>query len=103
MNDIKVELIDVVKEFPIQRGETTRFRAVNNRNLDNLQVNIANTERLLKKHGKGKGLIISESGIAKPADVQYLKKAGADAFLVGTSIMETGNVGAKVAELYNAL
>ncbi|MCU0464393.1 MAG: ABC transporter ATP-binding protein [Anaerolineae bacterium] len=34
MNDIKVELIDVVKEFPIQRGETTRFRAVNNLNLD---------------------------------------------------------------------
>ena len=76
---------------------------VNNRNLDNLQVDIANTERLLSKHGKGKSLIISESGIAKPADLQYLRKAGADAFLVGTSIMETGDVGAKVAELYNSL
>ncbi len=76
---------------------------VNNRNLDNLQVDIANTERLLSKHGKGKSLIISESGIAKPADIQYLRKAGADAFLVGTSIMETGDVGAKVAELYNSL
>lgn len=76
---------------------------INNRNLDNLQVDIANTERLLIKHGKGKSLIISESGIAKPADIQYLRKAGADAFLVGTSIMETGDVGAKVAELYNSL
>lgn len=76
---------------------------INNRNLDNLQVDIANTERLLSKHGKGKSLIISESGIAKPADIQYLRKAGADAFLVGTSIMETVNVGAKVAELYNSL
>ncbi|HUG95963.1 MAG TPA: indole-3-glycerol-phosphate synthase [Nitrososphaera sp.] len=76
---------------------------VNNRNLDNLQVDIANTERLLSKHGKGKSLIISESGIAKPADRQDLRKAGADAFLVGTSIMETGDVGAKVAELYNSL
>lgn len=76
---------------------------INNRNLDNLKVDIANTERLLKKHGKDKSLIISESGIAEPADIQYLRKAGADAFLVGTSIMETGNVGAKVAELYNAL
>jgi len=76
---------------------------VNNRNLDNLQVDIANTERLLSKHAKGKSLIISESGIAKPADIQYLRKAGADAFLVGTSIMETGDVGAKVAELYNSL
>lgn len=76
---------------------------VNNRNLDNLQVDIANTERLLNRHSKGKSLIISESGIAKPADIQYLRKAGADAFLVGTSIMETGDVGAKVAELYNSL
>lgn len=76
---------------------------INNRNLDNLQVDITTTERLLKKHGKGKSLIISESGISKPADIQYLRKAGADAFLVGTSIMGTGNIGAKVAELYSSL
>ena len=76
---------------------------INNRNLENLKVDIANTERLLKKHGKSKSLIISESGISKPEDIQYLRGAGADAFLVGTSIMETGDVGAKVAELYCAL
>jgi indole-3-glycerol phosphate synthase len=76
---------------------------INNRNLDNLQVDIANTERLLNKHGKGKSLIISESGISKPEDIQYLRAAGADAFLIGTSIMETGDVGAKVAELYSSL
>ncbi|MGI0048314.1 MAG: indole-3-glycerol-phosphate synthase, partial [Nitrososphaera sp.] len=76
---------------------------INNRNLENLRVDIANTERLLKKHDKGKSLIISESGISKPEDIQYLRGAGADAFLVGTSIMETGDVGAKVAELYRAL
>jgi indole-3-glycerol phosphate synthase len=76
---------------------------INNRNLDNLQVDIANTERLLKKHGKNKSIIISESGIGKPEDIQYLRNAGADAFLVGTSIMETGDISGKVAELYNAL
>lgn len=76
---------------------------INNRNLSDLAVDIKNTERLVKEHGKGSSVIISESGIAKPADIQYLKKAGADAFLVGTSIMETGDIGAKVAELYHAL
>jgi indole-3-glycerol phosphate synthase len=76
---------------------------INNRNLDNLQVDIANTEKLLKKHGKGKSVIISESGVGKPEDIQYLRNAGADAFLVGTSIMETGDISGKVAELYNAL
>jgi indole-3-glycerol phosphate synthase len=76
---------------------------INNRNLSDLKVDLANTERLLKKYGKGKSTIISESGISRPADIQYLRKAGADAFLVGTSIMETGSVSAKVAELFNAL
>lgn len=76
---------------------------INNRNLSDLAIDIANTERLIKEHGKGKSVIVSESGISKPVDIQYLKKAGADAFLVGTSIMETGDIGAKVAELYNAL
>ncbi len=83
----------------------SRFELVgiNNRNLSDLAVDITNTERLIKEHGKGSSVIISESGIAKPADIQYLKKVGADAFLVGTSIMETGEIGVKVAELYDAL
>jgi spermidine/putrescine transport system ATP-binding protein len=34
MNDVKVELIDVVKEFPLQRGETIPVRAVNSINLN---------------------------------------------------------------------
>lgn len=76
---------------------------INNRNLADLKIDIANTERLIKKMGKGKSMIISESGISKPADIQYLRRAGADAFLVGTSIMETDNIGAKVRELYSAL
>jgi indole-3-glycerol phosphate synthase len=76
---------------------------INNRDLADLKVDISNTERLIQKHGKGKSLIISESGISKPEEIRYLRKAGADAFLVGTSIMETGDIGAKVAELYNAL
>jgi indole-3-glycerol phosphate synthase len=76
---------------------------INNRNLADLKVDITNTERLIKKYGKGKSMVISESGISKPADIQYLHSIGADAFLVGTSIMETDDVGAKVRELYHAL
>ncbi len=91
------------REFAVVLKARHDLVGINNRNLDNVDVDIANTERLLNKHGKGKSLIISESGIGKPADIQYLRKSGADAFLVGTSIMETGNIGAKVAELYNAL
>ncbi len=76
---------------------------INNRNLDNLQVDITNTEKLLKRYNKGKSIIISESGISSRKDIQYLKRAGADAFLVGTSIMQTPDIGAKIYELYYAL
>jgi indole-3-glycerol phosphate synthase len=76
---------------------------INNRNLDNLQVDISNTEKLLKRYDKGKSVIISESGISTPEDIQYLKRAGADAFLVGTSIMQTSNIGEKISKLYYAL
>ncbi len=76
---------------------------INNRNLDNLQVDISNTERLLSKHGKGRSTIISESGITTPEDIRHLLTAGADAFLVGTSIMETADISAKVRELCDAI
>lgn len=76
---------------------------INNRNLDNLQVDVTNTKKLMKRHNKGKSMIISESGIGSPEDIHYLKTAGADAFLVGTSIMQTADIGAKISELYYAL
>src|SRR3712207_8072595 len=70
---------------------------------DSLQVDITNTEKLLKRYDKGRAVIISESGIGTPEDIQYLKHAGADAFLVGTSIMQTPNIGDKISKLYYAL
>jgi indole-3-glycerol phosphate synthase len=88
-------------------GEVLKTRhgliGINNRNLDNLQVDITNTDKLLKKYNKGKSIIISESGIGTPEDIQYLKRAGADAFLVGTSIMQSSDIGAKVSKLYYAI
>lgn len=76
---------------------------INNRDLDSLKIDITNTQRLLTKFGKGKSVIVAESGISTPAHIQYLRKAGADAFLIGTSIMETEDVGGKVKELYRSL
>jgi len=57
---------------------------------------------LLKKYDKGSNLIVSESGIENTEQIRYLKKAGADAFLIGTSIMEYHeNISSKVKELVN--
>jgi indole-3-glycerol phosphate synthase len=73
---------------------------INNRNLENLEVDIQNTEALLARYTKGDNVVITESGILDASDIRRLKRAGADAFLVGTSIMEADTVESKLRELY---
>jgi indole-3-glycerol phosphate synthase len=76
---------------------------INNRDLNTLSVDIQTTPKLLNKHPKGKNILISESGITSSTEIQLLRKAGADAFLVGTSIMESNDISSKVAELYYSI
>jgi indole-3-glycerol phosphate synthase len=72
---------------------------INNRNLNDLDVDIDVTKRLLQSYNKGKNLIISESGISNNIQIKELLAMGADAFLVGTSIMEAEDPVIKVKEL----
>lgn len=75
---------------------------VNNRNLDTLEVSLETTRRVLEGYGDPRPAI-SESGIRSPADIRYLRECGADAFLVGTGIMERGNVKGGVRALVDSL
>jgi len=75
---------------------------INNRNLDTLVVDLNTTEDLLSDY-KNSRLVVSESGIELPEDIQYLKKCGADAFLVGTSLMKTDNIEENVKKLVDAI
>jgi indole-3-glycerol phosphate synthase len=74
---------------------------INNRNLNNLDVDIDVTKRLLQSYKKGKNVVISESGISNSKQIGELLAMGADAFLVGTSIMESEDPLSKVKELCN--
>ena len=74
---------------------------VNNRNLDTLEIDLKTTELVLERYEKSK-IILSESGINTPEDIQYLKKCGADAFLIGSSIMKSNNIEEQVKKLVNA-
>jgi indole-3-glycerol phosphate synthase len=77
---------------------------INNRNLNDLQINLQITEKLLKKFDKGKNVIVSESGISNSNQIKQLRNAGADAFLIGTSIMEKNeHISNKVKELVNII
>lgn len=61
---------------------------INNRNLSNLTVNLETTKKL-KKYVPN--YLISESGVENIEDAKLLKSYGADAILIGTSILKDKN------------
>ena len=75
---------------------------VNNRDLRDFRVDLATTEKLavrLKRGMCGKYTLVAESGINVRADVQRVGKAGADAILVGESLLRSVDIAGKVREL----
>jgi indole-3-glycerol phosphate synthase len=64
---------------------------VNNRNLRTFVTDLAVTERLAAQ-APANALLVTESGIAAPADVARLERAGARAMLVGESLMRQADV-----------
>jgi indole-3-glycerol phosphate synthase len=71
---------------------------INNRNLKTLQIDM-DTTFALKKEIPSDRIVVSESGIKTRDDVLRLQQAGIDAMLIGTSLMETADIGRKIAEL----
>jgi indole-3-glycerol phosphate synthase len=78
----------------------TKIIGINNRDLTTMKVDITTTEKLAPLISDR--TIISESGISSPDDALRMIDAGADAILVGTSIMQ-GNVYEKTYELVHSL
>ncbi len=96
-------LIEVHTKSELQNALKTNadLIGINNRNLDTLEIDLKTTEKVLAGVKKTRP-ILSESGIETPEDIQYLKKCGADAFLVGSSIMKQDNIEEIVRNLVNA-
>lgn len=66
---------------------------VNNRDLRTFEVDLETTARLARQIPSEAGaLLVAESGIGGPADLEYLREAGAGAFLVGESLMREPNI-----------
>ncbi len=74
---------------------------INNRNLDTLEISLKTTENILSDFKKTRS-IISESGIETSDDIRYLKRCGADAFLIGSSLMKSNNIEENVKKLVNS-
>ena len=71
---------------------------INNRNLKTLKVDLATTLELAKDFPADR-LLVGESGIYSPADIAKLRQAGAQAFLIGESLMRQDDVAAATANL----
>ena len=71
---------------------------INNRDLSTFEVDLATTKRLIKQIPRGH-VVVSESGIKSGSDVVELGKLGVHAVLVGTTLMKSGDMGAKAREL----
>lgn len=65
---------------------TPEVIGINNRNLKTFQTSVSQTEQIAKMVPK-EALLVSESGIHTPDDIARVKKAGANAVLIGEQLM----------------
>lgn len=76
---------------------------VNNRDLKTFKVDLATTERLAKRLREApvgaRKLLVAESGIQTRNDVERLARCGANAILVGESLLRHGSITEKINEL----
>ena len=75
---------------------------INNRNLGTLKVDLKVTKEILSRNDPKGKVVVSESGIKTAMDVRFLRESGAKAFLIGSALMQSGNVEEKVREFVNA-
>lgn len=85
-------LVEVHDETEMMRavGLGAKIIGVNNRNLKDFTIDLGTTKRLSAMVPQGT-LLVSESGISKDEDVEFLKESGADGLLIGTVLMEAEN------------
>jgi indole-3-glycerol phosphate synthase len=75
---------------------------VNNRNLQDMTVDLDVSRQVLMNPPNDPRPILFESGISSPEEIRELRGLGARAFLIGTSIMKASNPTAKFKELLSA-
>lgn len=95
----EIHHLDELQKLPVNFVDIV---GVNSRNLETLQIDKNNAAEILKSV-KGEFLKVAESGINSVQDVTNFKKAGADAFLIGSYLMQSENPEKAIKELYKGL
>ena len=85
-------------EFRFAIDSDADLIGINNRDLGTLKVDLGVTKRILEKNDAQGKIVVSESGIKTIANLHFLHKCGAYAFLIGSTIMLAANIEKKVKE-----
>lgn len=97
--DCLVEIRDRAEAETVLKTEA-RIVGINNRDLRTFRVDCRTTLGLLGEFPELKRrVVVSESGLASAGQVRELRAAGVSAILVGTSLMTSPDIGAKIREL----
>jgi indole-3-glycerol phosphate synthase len=95
-------LIEVHDEAELERALSAGAQVVgvNNRDLRTFVTTLETTARLAARlPANGRPVLVSESGIATPADVARVRDWGADAVLVGEGLVTAPDIATRVQEL----
>jgi indole-3-glycerol phosphate synthase len=97
-------LVEVHDEQELERAaaHAPEMIGVNNRDLRDFSVDVGRTERLLELMPPGT-LVVSESGISEPAQLEALARQGVDAVLVGETLMRSQDPETALAVLRGGL
>jgi indole-3-glycerol phosphate synthase len=90
--------VHTLEELERAKKIGARLIGVNNRDLHSFEVSL-DVSRELIKHAPEDALMIAESGLQTREDLQELRQLGFDGFLIGETLMKSGNTEAKLKEL----
>jgi indole-3-glycerol phosphate synthase len=100
---VLVEVHDAAELERVLALDGVQLIGINNRNLATFDTDLATTEQLTERFGaqiRAKGaLLVSESGLFSRDDLDRVQSAGADAVLVGESLMRQPDVTAALEAL----
>ena len=97
--DVLVEVHDEA-ELNIALELPNKLIGINNRNLHTFDVTLETTYNLLDRIGSER-IVVTESGILAPGDVQAMRSKNVNAFLVGEVFMRAEEPGAALAEFFS--